>query len=413
MISTEIFELIAKKFGTPAYVYEQETFRRQLLALANAISWRPLVILYAVKANSNFRVVRTLAGQKLPRGAAFGIDAVSPGEVALALRAGVPSRNIVFTGNNSTDEEVDDAKKRGILPNIDSLSRLDWFGRKYPGSNVCVRINPNVGAGHHDHCITGGPDSKFGIWHSKAKNALDIANIHGLKIVGVHQHIGSQILEPAEFLYAMEVMFEVAPIFPDLNFIDFGGGFGVPYRPEEKPLDIQTLGAVMSEKFGRFCGKYGRKLQIIIEPGRYLTAQAGYLLVRVTTVKYNPNPDGGITGGKVFVGVDSGFNHLDRPARYGSYHHIKNISNPNPQKTKVIVVGNLCESGDKFTSAEREVAGPREGDLLVIENAGAYGFSMSSNYNLRPRPPEIMVMPKGAVREVRKRQTIEELVASA
>ncbi len=200
MISTEIFQLVAKKFETPAYVYEQGMFRVQLSALANAIYWRPLAILYAIKANSNFRVARTLAGQKLPRGATFGIDAVSPGEVALALRAGVPNRNIIFTGNNSTGEEIDAARKSGILPNIDSLPRLEWFCRKYPDSSVCIRINPNVGAGHHDHCITGGPDSKFGIWYSEAGRALEIANKHNVQIVGVHQHIGSQILDPERFL---------------------------------------------------------------------------------------------------------------------------------------------------------------------------------------------------------------------
>ncbi len=403
MISTEIFQLVAKKFETPAYVYEQGMFRVQLSALANAIYWRPLAILYAIKANSNFRVARTLAGQKLPRGATFGIDAVSPGEVALALRAGVPNRNIIFTGNNSTGEEIDAARKSGILPNIDSLPRLEWFCRKYPDSSVCIRINPNVGAGHHDHCITGGPDSKFGIWYSEAGRALEIANKHNVQIVGVHQHIGSQILDPEKFLYAMDVILEVAPIFEDLNFIDFGGGFGVPYRPEEKPLDIQSLGVAMSDKFARFCKGCGRQLQMIVEPGRYLTAQAGYLLVRVVTVKRNPD-------GKIFVGVDSGFNHLDRPARYGSYHEIVNISNPEGSLRHVIVVGNICESGDKFTPEPRMIAEPREGDLLIIKNAGAYGYCMSSNYNLRPRPSEIMVTPKGVLHEIRKRQTIEELI---
>jgi len=407
MINTKIFQLIAKKFKTPAYVYEQEMFRAQLLALANAICWRPLAILYAIKANSNFRVVRTLARQKLPGGATFGIDAVSPGEVVLALRAGISNRNIIFTENNSTSEEINVARINGILLNIDSLPRLEWFCRKYPaGSRVCIRINPNVGVGHHDHCITGGPGSKFGIWYSQAKHALTIADRYNMRIVGVHQHIGSQILDPAKFLYAMDVMFEVASTFPDLTFIDFGGGFGVPYHPEEKPLDIQSLGAAMSLKFLNFCDKYGRQLKMVVEPGRYLTAQAGYLLVQVTTMKRNPD-------GKIFVGVDSGFNHLDRPARYGSYHKIVNISNPTATKIRVFVVGNLCESGDKFTPEPRMIAYPREGDLLIIENAGAYGYCMSSNYNLRPRPPEIMVSAKGALHEIRKRQTVEELVANA
>ena len=404
MVSARIFRLIAKKFKTPDYVYLQEMFCTQLLALADAISWRPLKIFYAIKANSNLYVVRTFIEQKLPEGVIFGIDAVSPGEEELALKAGVPSQNIIFTGNNTTDEEINDAVKKGVLPNIDSLPRLEWFCKKYPGSRVCIRINPNVGAGHHDHCITGGPDSKFGIWYSEAEKALGIAKTCKVKIIGIHQHIGSQILDADTFIFAMNVMFDVAQYFPDLDFIDFGGGFGVPYRPEEKPLDIRNLGIRMSDHFAKFCDRYGRPLQMIIEPGRFLTAEAGYLLVQVTCVKHNPD-------GKIFVGVDSGFNHLDRPARYGSYHEIVNLSNPRGRLKEVIVVGNICESGDKFTPEPRMIANPREGDLLIIKNAGAYGYSMSSNYNLRPRPPEIMVTPKGGIYGIRKRQKIEELLS--
>ncbi|MBU4204798.1 diaminopimelate decarboxylase [Patescibacteria group bacterium] len=295
MINTEIFQLIAKKFKTPAYVYEQELLKTQLLTLANAILWRPLTILYAIKANSNFRLVRTLVNQRLPKGVILGVDAVSPGEVDLALRAGVSNQNIIFTGNNVSNEEIDTVYKKGVMVNIDALSHLEKFCRKHSNGRICIRINPNVGAGHHDHCITGGPDSKFGIWYSQAQLAQNIADKYNVHIVGVHQHIGSQILDPDKFLYAMDVLFEIAPIFWDLSFVDFGGGFGVPYSPEEKPLDIQSLGAAMSLIFTNFCEKYDRKLKMVIEPGRYLTAQAGYLLVKVTTVKHNPD-------GKIFVG---------------------------------------------------------------------------------------------------------------
>jgi len=401
----ETFISVTKKFGTPAYVYFQAGFISQLQRLANAIGYRPLSILYAVKALSNFRVLRTFVNQRLPKGVTFGVDAVSPGEVGLALKAGIDRWNILFTGNNTTDHEIHSVVKAGILPNIDSMERLGLFGEAYPGREVCIRVNPNVGAGHHDHCITGGPESKFGIWFSEAPAALKLAQKHGLTIVGVHQHIGSQILDPEKFITAMEVMFLVAPIFPDLRFVDFGGGLGVPYKPDEPSLDTTDLGARMTNRFAEFCREYKRHLTLIIEPGRFLVAQAGNLLVQVTCVKKNPD-------GRIFVGVDSGFNHLDRPARYGSYHNIINISNPNGPVVVADIVGDLCESGDKF-AVQRPIAEPRRGDFLVIENAGAYGFSMSSNYNLRAKPPEIMVTPKGCLQEIRKRQSIDELIGGA
>ena len=407
MISAEIFKRIAKRFGTPAYVYEEQKLRNQLLALAEWISWRPLAILYAIKANSNFHVARTLFTQKLPAGIVFGVDAVSPGEQALALRVGVYKGDILSTGNNCTDKEIVTTMRRDIMPNIDSLQRLKWFCEKYPGCPVCVRMmDPDAGAGHHDHCITASPDSKFGIWTSEAKKAVRIAGRRDNSIVGIHQHIGSQILDPSKFLFAMDVMHNVAPVFPDLRFIDYGGGFGVPYRPGEKQLDMSCLGLEMSVKHEKFCEKYGRRLLMAIEPGRFLVAEAGHLLVRVNTVKINPN-------GNIFVGVDSGFNHLIRPMAYASYHEIVNVSNPNGRLVKVFIVGNICESGDKFTPEARMIAMPRVGDLLDIRNAGAYGFSMSSNYNLRPRPPEIMVTPKGGQHQIREREKEEELVASA
>jgi len=407
MISAEIFKRIAEKFKTPAYVYEQRKFGDQLLTLVNAISWRPLTILYAVKANFNFHVLRTMLTQPLPSGVSFGVDAISTGEEALALRAGVPKSLILHTGNNTTNEEVNTTVKRGILPNIDSLQRLDWVCWNYPGLPVCNRVmNPNAGAGHHDHCITASPTSKFGIWDVEAQKAVRIAKRRGSPIIGAHQHIGSQILDPEKFLYAMDVMHEIAMVYKDLQFIDYGGGFGIPYKPKEKPLDMSYLGPAMTGKHARFCKRYGRKLAMVLEPGRFLTAEAGFLLVRVNTVKVNPN-------GNIFVGVDSGFNHLIRPMAYGSYHEIVNISNPRGRLVKVYIVGNICEGGDKFTPEPRLINFPRVGDLLIIEDAGAYGYSMSSNYNLRPRPPEILVTPKGGIHEIRKRESEEELVARA
>lgn len=396
MINQEVFERIGEEFGTPVYVYEEENIRRQLDSLEQGITYYPKRILYAVKANFNSHILRIL------KEGGVGIDAVSPGEIALALRVGFLPKDILFTGNNITDEEMDFAVEKGVLLNIDSLSRLEKFGQKYPGQQVCVRINPDVGAGHHDHCITGGPKSKFGIWYSEVKEIKRIAENYELEIVGIHEHIGSQILEVDKFLMAMEVLLRVAPSFPNLEFIDFGGGFGVPYKPGEKPLDIKELGRKMSERFKDFCREYRKKLTLVIEPGRSLVAEAGYLLTRVNTVKRNPD-------GRVFVGVDSGFNHLIRPAMYGSFHPITNISNPGGEKEKVDIGGNLCESGDKFAE-DREISRVKEGDLILIGVAGAYGYSMSSIYNLRPRPPEVLVKPDETLRLIRKRETIKKII---
>lgn len=403
MISYEIFDKIANYFGTPIYVYEEEIIQRQLRNLLSSIVYGPLGVLYAMKANSNPHILGILQKTGKEMGdRAIGIDAVSPGEIALALKTEFPAKDILFTGNNITDEEMDFAVEKGVLLNIDSLSRLDKFGKIYPGQRICVRINPDVGAGHHDHCITGGPESKFGIWFSEVEPIKRIAQKYHLRIVGIHQHIGSQILKIATFLDAMDQILETALNFPDLEFVDLGGGFGVPYSPEEEPLDIKTLGQGMYGRFIIFCNQYKRRLKLIVEPGRYLVAQAGYLLVRVNTIKRNPD-------GKIFVGVDSGFNHLIRPAMYDSYHQIENISNPDGEKEKVDVVGNICESGDRFAK-QRPINQPREGDLLMIKTAGAYGYSMSSNYNLRPKPAEVLIKNDGKLELIRKREKIDHLI---
>ena len=399
MVKPGFFQGIAEKFGTPVYVYDEAKLLEQIRGLKNSIGswWSSFQILYAMKANSNRHILKIFEEQGL------GIDTVSPGEIALALKVGFGRERILFTGSNITDEEMGFARERGVLLNIDSLSGFERFGTKYPKSSVCIRINPNVGAGHHSHCITGGPKSKFGIWYSETEEIKRIAEAHNLEIIGIHQHIGSQILKPQKFLLAMKALLKVAGEFPCLKFIDFGGGLGVPYRPGEKALDIKALGIAIVRQFDKFCLRiYGRKLELIIEPGRYLVAEAGYLLVRVNTVKRNPD-------GRVFVGVDSGFNQLIRPAMYGSYHEIENISNPRGRREIVDIVGNLCESGDKFAE-QREISRAREGDLLVIKNAGAYGYSMSSHYNLRPRPAEVLIETSGQIKLIRKRETLEDLI---
>lgn len=399
MLDFSVFEKIAEKFGTPVYVYEENKIRQALQKLRESINANGITcgILYAVKANSNPEILKILFRNNID-----GVDAVSPTEIAWALKTGFTPNQILFTGNNLTGEEIDFAMGKKVYLNIDSLSCLQKVGQKYPGSKICIRINSNIGAGHHGHCITGGPESKFGIWHTEIRKIKKIAKRYGLKIIGLHQHIGSQILEAEIFLKAMDALLNVAKHFPNLNFLDFGGGLGVPYRPEETSLDVGKLGKEMLKRFRNFCQVYGqRNATLNLEPGRYLVAEAGYLLVRVNTIKSSNS--------RKFAGVDSGFNHLIRPAMYGSYHEIVNISNPNGKKEKVDVVGNLCESGDKFAT-KRRISRIREGNLLVIKNAGAYGYSMSSNYNGRPKPAEVLAETDGKLKLIRPRETLDDLI---
>lgn len=390
---------IAEKYGTPIYVYDENTIRERAESLLSSIEWHNKELKYACKANTNPSIMRIFKEYGI------GIDAVSLGEVYCALRCGFPRESILFTSNNATFSELEYAIREKILVNIDSLSQLEMVGKKFSGLELCVRINPNVGAGHHQHVITGGAESKFGISYRDVEKIKDIGSRYSLRIKGLHQHIGSGILEIEVYLEAVEVLLEVAGCFQELDFIDFGGGIGVPYRENEKPIDIKKLGKRITEKFASFCKNYGRDVKLSLEPGRFFVAESGFLLTRVTAVK---------DGEKYrFVGTDTGFNHLIRPAMYGSYHRIVNASHVSSRKAKQVVVGNICESGDVFTRneegiEERELPVFSEGDLLCICNAGAYGFSMASNYNSRPRPAEVMVR-NGSVKLIRERESIEDV----
>jgi diaminopimelate decarboxylase len=391
---------LVEEFGSPLYVYEEETFRRRARELLEAITYTQREIKYACKANTNIEVM------KIFREEGMSIDAVSPGEVYAALKAGFSADQILFTTNNATREEIEFGMQKGVMVNVDSLSQLRFMGERHPGARVCVRINPNVGAGHHDHVITGGPESKFGIDYTQVDRIRELSSTHELKVAGIHQHIGSGILQPDKFIEAMHVLLETAEKIEGLSFIDFGGGFGVPYREEERRMDVQVLGRKVSDEFERFCRSYGSELKLIVEPGRYLVAEGGFLLATVTSVKEGQRHR--------FVGVNSGFNHLVRPAMYGSYHPILNAQNVDGSRIPQTIAGNLCESGDTFTRDEegivdRDLPPFSEGDVVAILNAGAYGFSMASLYNTRPRPAEVLVTD-GRARLIRKRETIEELV---
>ncbi len=404
---------LAGKFGTPVYAYDEETIRSKVKALLQNIAYRPLKVYYAAKANTNLSVLKIVREEG---GQSIGIDAVSPGEVEAALKAGFRPEQVIFTSTSVTDEEMKSAIARKVLVNCDSLSQLERYGRLNPNSRVCFRVNPDVGAGHHSHVITGGPDSKFGIWADDVGKAFDIAAKHGLKVVGIHEHIGSGILETGKFIEAMNVLLSIVTKHKSelqhLEFVDFGGGIGVPYRPDQEPIDFQEFGAAVSKLFSSFCSSFGKKLAMAIEPGRFLVAESGVLLCTVNTVKQTPKHK--------FVGVNTGFNHLIRPMAYGSYHPIVVVDNcgsdggKKEKFEKVAVCGNICESGDVFTRneggiADRELPPVKEGDVLALLVAGAYGFSMASNYNTRPRPPEVLVSGSKA-KLIRKREDMAHVI---
>jgi diaminopimelate decarboxylase len=379
---------LAREYGTPLYVYEEEVIRSRFAGLVEAIPYSALRIHYACKANSNVAILALL------HSLGANAETVSRGEILLAFRAGFTPDQILHTCSNISADELRFVIGSGVLVNLDSLGQLRHYGECNPGASISIRINGGIGAGHHPHVMTGGPDSKFGIDVSQLDEARALAEKYQLRIVGVHQHIGSNVLDAALLVAAMKPVLDCAARFTGLEFVDFGGGLGVPYRPDDQPLDVRQFGALAAELFDLFCRSYGERLDMVLEPGRYLVAEAGTLLATVTDVKTTPF--------HTFVGVDTGFNHLIRPAMYGSYHPILNASRVAGEEKVVWVTGNLCESGD-LLARDRAITECREGDIIAILNAGAYGFSMSSNYNARPRPAEVLVCG-GRARVIRPRE---------
>ncbi|MGA1494182.1 MAG: diaminopimelate decarboxylase [Rhodothermales bacterium] len=400
-LSTEERRLLrscADAFGTPTYVYFEETIVRQIRSLKEHLDGLPLQLLYAMKANHAVPVMQTMLREGL------GIDAVSPAELAYALKLGFPADKVLFSANNMTDEEMHFATGRGVLLNVGELSRLESFGKAYPGSKVCVRLNGQVGAGHHAHVITAGDKSKFGIPVEQVDAVHRIADAYDLTIVGLHQHIGSGIMDTETLWQAISVILDASTSFEDLRFINVGGGLGIPYRPDEEALDMSSFDRLIVAPLKDFIdGHPSDDLSIWFEPGRFFRAQSGILLARVNTVK-----EGTV---RTFAGTDSGMNHLVRPAMYGSYHHVVNLSNPDGPEKTYDVVGNICESSD-FFAKDRLVSELREGDIIGVLDAGAYGMSMVTTYNLRSEPAEVWIPAAGEPRLTRPRRSVEEIVAA-
>ncbi len=391
---------IAACCGTPTYVYFDDILSEKINTLKHHLTGLPLQLLYAMKANQSIPVMERMKSEGL------GIDAVSPGELLLALKMGFPKEKILFSANNMTDEEMHLAKKHGVILNVGELSRLEKLGKAYPGSEVCVRLNPQIGAGHHKHVITAGAESKFGIPVEQIEAIKTIASTYSLKVRGLHQHIGSGILDADTLWKAISVMLSTSLLFDDLHFINLGGGLGIPYKADESGLPMHEFASKIVAPLQSFIKQHPAKhLQIWFEPGRFFTAECGVLLATVNTIK----PTEHIT----FAGVDSGMNHLVRPAMYGAYHEVVNLSNPDGPLHRYDVVGNICESADFFAKG-RMVQQLREGDLVAVLDTGAYGMSMANSYNMRSLPAEIFVdAPCGEWRVIRQRKTAESIAENA
>ena len=385
---------LAEQFGSPLYVYDAAKIQSQYKRLTSAFSKvEKLRINYAMKALSNVAILQLL------REMGSCIDAVSIQEVQLALHAGYSPDQIFFTPNGVSLEEIEEVSALGVQINIDNLSILEQFGTKHPNVPVCIRINPHVMAGGNANISVGHIDSKFGISVHQLPHLVRIVENTKMKIAGIHMHTGSDILDIEVFLYAAEILFDAARNFKDLEFLDFGSGFNVPYKKDDIETDIEELGRKLSKRFNAFCKEYGKDLTLIFEPGKFLVSEAGYFLAKVNVVKQ--------TTSTVFAGIDSGFNHLIRPMFYGSQHHIENISNPKGKERFYSVVGYICET-DTFAN-NRRISEINEGDILCFRNAGAYCFSMSSNYNSRYKPAEVLWM-NGEGHLIRAHETFEDLL---
>lgn len=385
---------IVETHEAPIYVYDADVIMKQYKRLTGAFSSvKKLRINYAAKALTNLSILRLM--NKM----GTGLDTVSIQEVKLGLTAGFKPEHIIFTPNGVSLEELEAAAKLGVQINIDNLSILEQFGSKHPNVPVCIRINPHVMAGGNSNISVGHIDSKFGISIHQIPHLLRIVELTKMNINGIHMHTGSDILDIDVFIYAAEILFNAAKNFKSLDFIDFGSGFKVPYKSGDIETNIEEMGAKLSERFNEFCKEYGKELALAFEPGKFLVSEAGTFLARVNVVKQ--------TTSTVFASVDSGFNHLIRPMLYGSNHVIENISNPEGRMRFYSVVGYICET-DTFGS-NRRISEIAEGDILAFRNAGAYCFTMASNYNSRYRPAEVLWY-KGEAHLIRKRETFDDIL---
>ena len=389
---------ITAQFGSPLYIYSERIIRARCREIAGFLPFKPFVPVYSCKANTNISLLKIVHEEGMHA------DAMSPGEILLLREAGFRSDEICYVGNNVDDAELLYALEAGVTTSVDSLAQLERFGRLNPGGRVAVRVNPGMGDGHHKKVVTGGADAKFGVYYTDMDRVKEIVKRCNLRLVGLNQHIGSNFLTREVYLASVHRLLSMAERFDDLDFVDFGGGFGVPYQNGIGRLDLASLGRQMAEMLEEWTAAYGKRITVQCEPGRYIVCESGALFITVNSVKQNP--------GILFVGTDGGFNVLQRPVMYGAYHEIINsrlADADEMEKVPTSVCGNICESGDLLCEG-RPLPRCSEDDVLVVLDAGAYGHSMSSNYNARLRPAEVLVTTGGDLRLVRERDTLEDIL---
>ena len=391
---------LIEEYGSPLYVYNERIFRERCREMKNLISYPHFTVNYSVKANSNLQLL------KIAREEGLNVDAMSPGEMFLELEAGFKPEQILFISNNVSAEEMKFAIDRNITISVDSLSQLELFGKINPGGSVAIRFNPGVGAGHHEKVVTGGKETKFGVDPKFIPQVKETLKKYNLKLVGINQHIGSLFMEYSAYIQGIKSILSIAENFENLEFVDLGGGFGIPYHKQENEarLDLSSLGKELDAILKEWVKSYGKNITFKIEPGRYISAECGVLLGTVYAIKINYD--------KKYIGTDLGFNVLQRPIMYDSHHGIEIYRNSDVSSNKkepVTIVGNICESGD-IIAKNRILPEIFEGDILGILDAGAYGHVMSSNYNNRLRPAEVLIKENGEHILIRRRDTLEDLI---
>ncbi len=394
-------EQLLKEFGSPLYIYSEEIFRKRCREMVGLVDYPHYKVTYSIKTNSNLTLL------KIAREEGLHADAMSPGEIFVLEKAGFKPHEIFYISNNVSEEEMKYAIDKGIDTSVDSLSQLDMYGRLNPGGKVAIRINPGVGAGHHAKVITAGDKTKFGINTECIGKVKEILKKYGLTLKGINQHIGSLFMDGSKYVESAKNTLNVAKQFDDLEFVDFGGGFGIPYRKQEgQPrLEIAEFGKNFGEMLREWAKEYKKDILFRSEPGRYISAESCILLGTVHAVKENH--------GTFFVGTDLGFNVLSRPIMYDSHHEIEQYRDGKiitaGETVTANVVGNICESGD-IMAKDRVLFIPKEKDLIAVMDAGAYGYSMASNYNNRLRPAEVLINTDGSVQLIRRRDTLEDLI---
>lgn len=397
--NTNPIDLI-KEYGSPLYVYNEKILRTRCRELKNLVKYDKFLVQFSAKANSNLSLL------KIVREEGLNVDAMSPGEIFIQLKAGFKPNQIFYVCNNVSKEELKYAIDLGITVSVDSLSQLELLGQVNPGGKVAVRFNPGIGAGHSEKVVTAGKNTKFGVDSAYIPEVKALLDKYNLRLVGINQHIGSLFMEGKPYLESVKSLFSIAAQFPDLDFVDMGGGFGIPYHKQagEGRLDLKALGAELDIIIDDFVKSYGKRVTIKIEPGRYIPAECGVLLGTVHAVKKNYTTK--------YIGTDLGFNVLARPVMYNSHHDIeiyRESDKASSQTEAVTVVGNICESGD-IIAKERVMPEIYEGDILGILDCGSYGYAMSSNYNNRLRPAEVLLKENGEVQVIRRKDTLEDLL---